>query len=54
VVFDDGGRRVALVSVDVCVLPSELVRTMQQAWVATTAMPADAVYSFEYRYKLTR
>jgi neutral ceramidase len=43
VVFDDGEQRTALVSIDVCVLPGELVRTLQQTCAAATKIAADAV-----------
>jgi len=43
VVFDDGEQRAALVSIDVCVLPGELVRTLQQACAAATGIAAEAV-----------
>lgn len=37
VVFEEGGQRVALLSVDVCVLPGDLVRRLQQACAAHLA-----------------
>jgi neutral ceramidase len=37
VVFEEGAQRVALLSVDVCVLPADLVRSLQQACAAHLA-----------------
>lgn len=43
VVFAEGDQRVALLSVDVCVLPDALVRTLQTACARTTGIAAEAV-----------
>lgn len=43
VVFDDAPARVAVVSIDVCVIPGDLARTMQQACAAASAIHADEV-----------
>lgn len=43
VVFDDGNQRVAVLSVDVCVLPAALVDSLQQACAATGALDAKSV-----------
>ena len=40
VVFDDGKQRVAILSVDVCVLPAALVRSLQQACAAAVEIEA--------------
>src|SRR5690349_7970535 len=40
VVFDDGEERVAVVSIDVCVLPDELISTLQQACAAVVDIKA--------------
>ncbi len=43
VVFDDGASRVAVVSADVCYLPTDLVRAMQQACAESCAIDAESV-----------
>jgi neutral ceramidase len=43
VVVAEGAQRVALISIDVCVLPDELVRAMQQACAAQADIQAEAV-----------
>lgn len=43
VVFDDQHARVAIISVDVCVIPGDLARAMQQACAAAADIQADAV-----------
>ena len=45
VVFDDGKERVGVVSIDVCVLPDELVQTLRQACAASVDIDA-ARYSY--------
>jgi predicted neutral ceramidase superfamily lipid hydrolase len=40
VLFDDGTARVAVISIDVCVLPDELVWTLQQACAAAVEIEA--------------
>ena len=43
VVFDDGQQRVAVLSVDVCVLPAALIQQLQQACAAAVAIKPEAV-----------
>lgn len=43
VVFTEGAQRVALLSVDVCVLPDALVRTLQTACASATGIVAESV-----------
>lgn len=43
VVFADGEQRLALVSIDVCLLPDGLVRSLQQAVAAATGVAPSAV-----------
>ncbi|MFN8492049.1 MAG: hypothetical protein U0350_30890 [Caldilineaceae bacterium] len=43
VVFDDGQQRVAVVSVDVCVIPAALIQRLQQACAATVDIKAEAI-----------
>lgn len=43
VVFADGDQQVALVSIDVCLLPDGLVRSLQQACSAATGVPPTAI-----------
>ncbi|MBX3010187.1 MAG: hypothetical protein KF832_01725 [Caldilineaceae bacterium] len=43
VLFVDDTTRVAVVSVDVCVIPDELARRIQQACAVATGLPAEAV-----------
>lgn len=43
VVFADEATRVAVVSIDVCVIPGELARAIQQACAAATAIQAEDV-----------
>lgn len=40
VVFDDDAARIAVVSIDVCVIPGEVAHAMQQACAAATAIQA--------------
>jgi len=43
VVFDDGQQRVAVLSVDVCVIPAALIQRLQQACAAAVAIKPEAV-----------
>lgn len=43
VVFATGDQQLALVSVDVCLLPDGLVRTLQQACASATGLPPTAI-----------
>ena len=43
VVFADGDQRLALISVDVCLLPDELVRSLQSACAQATGLPPSAI-----------
>src|SRR5690348_12863667 len=43
VVFADETQQVAIVSVDVCLLPDRLVRALQQACVTATGLTADVI-----------
>lgn len=43
VVFDDGQQRVAVLSVDVCVIPAALIQQLQQACAAAVAIKPEAV-----------
>jgi hypothetical protein len=43
VVFADGDQRLALISVDVCLLPDVLVRSLQQTCAAATGLPSTAI-----------
>ena len=43
VVFDDGIKRVAVISVDVCLLPDKIVRSLQQACASTGDIDAESI-----------
>lgn len=43
VVFADGEQRLALISIDVCLLPDGLVRSLQQAIATVTGLPPTAI-----------
>jgi len=43
VVFADGEQRLALVSIDVCLLPDGLVRSLQHAVATATGLAPNAV-----------
>ena len=43
VVFEDGGKRVAIVSADLCMIPDETIRQHQAACESAHGIPADSV-----------